>query len=94
MKKSPKEYKNLFRGKFLEDIVKITLKKSKKGAIMAKGSGTPIPPPEYEVTLQNSLISTSLDYNIFIKFLQDDYNIFGVKLQAKFEEHIVDYTTS
>ena len=39
MKKSPKEYKNLFRGKFLEDIVKITLKKSKKGAIMAKGSG-------------------------------------------------------
>ena len=68
MKKSPKEYKNLFRGKFLEDIVKITLKKSKKDAIMAKGSGTPIPPPEYEVTLQNSLISTSLDYNIFIKF--------------------------
>ena len=63
MKKSPKEYKNLFRGKFLEDIVKITLKKSKKDAIMAKGSGTPIPPPEYEVTLQNSLISTSLDYN-------------------------------
>ena len=50
MKKSPKEYKNLFRGKFLEDIVKITLKKSKKDAIMAKGSGTPIPPPEYEVT--------------------------------------------
>ena len=68
MKKSPKEYKNLFRGKFLEDIVKITLKKSKKGAIMAKGSGTPIPPPEYEVRLQTALISTNLDYNIFIKF--------------------------
>jgi hypothetical protein len=68
MKKSPKEYKNLFRGKFLEDIVKITLKKSKKDAIMAKGSGTPIPPPEYEVRLQTALISTNLDYNIFINF--------------------------
>ena len=53
-----------------------------------------VPPPEYEVTLQNPLISTILDYNIFINFLQDDYNIFGVKLQAIFEEYIVDYTTS
>ena len=40
IKKSPKEIFILFRGKFLEDIVKITLKKSKKSAIMAKGSGT------------------------------------------------------
>ena len=39
IKKSPKEIFILFRGKFLEDIVKITLKKSKKSAIMAKGSG-------------------------------------------------------
>ncbi len=68
MKKSPKEIFILFRGKFLEDIVKITLKKSKKDAIMAKGSGTPIPPPEYEVRLQTALISTNLDYNIFINF--------------------------
>ena len=67
MKKSPKEIFILFRGKFLEDIVKITLKKSKKDAIMAKGSGTPIPPPEYEVRLQTALISTNLDYNIFFQ---------------------------
>ena len=67
MKKSPKEIFILFRGKFLEDIVKITLKKSKKDAIMAKGSGTPIPPPEYEVRLQTALISTNVDYNIFFQ---------------------------
>ena len=54
----------------------------------------PIPPPEYEVTLQTATHIHRLDYNIFIKTLQDDYNIFSVKLQAKFEEHIVDYTTS
>ena len=39
IKKSPKEIFILFRGKFLEDIVKITLKKGKKSVIMAKGSG-------------------------------------------------------
>ena len=37
IKKSPKEIFILFRGKFLEDIVKITLKRSKKSVIMAKG---------------------------------------------------------
>ena len=40
IKKSPKEIFILFRGKILEDIVKITLKKGKKSVIMAKGSST------------------------------------------------------
>ena len=69
IKKSPKEIFILFRGKFLEDIVKITLKKSKKGAIMAKGQWyLPYHHPEHEVSYQTTPHIRRFDYNIFMNF--------------------------
>ena len=51
-----------------------------------KGSGTDYTTTRIRGRSSSHPHTYRLDYKIFIKTLRDNYNIFGVKLQAEFEE--------